>query len=58
MLYQAKVPAGFVGATAVNVTLPEPHLEALVTVGLAGRGLIVVVTLLLAADLQPLVKFL
>ena len=57
-LYQAKVPAGFVGATAVNVTLPEPHLEALVTVGLAGRGFLVLVTLLLIDDLHPVVKFL
>jgi len=55
--YQAKVPTGFVGATAVKVTLPEPHLEAFVTVGLAGRGLIVDVTLLLI-DLQPVIKFL
>lgn len=58
MPYQAKVPAGFVGATAVNVTLPDPHLEPLVTVGFAGRGFLVVVTLLLAADLHPVVKFL
>ena len=58
VLYQAKVPTGFVGATAVKVTLPAPHLETLVTAGLAGRGLMVVVTLLLAADLQPVVKFL
>ena len=57
MLYQAKVPAGFVGATAVNVTLPDPHLEPLVTVGLAGRGFLVDVTLLLV-DIHPVVKFL
>ena len=56
-LYHAKVPAGFVGATAVNVTLPDPHLEPLVTVGLAGRGFIVDVTLLVD-DIQPVVKFL
>ena len=55
VLYHAKVPTGFVGATAVNVTLPEPHLEPLFTVGLAGRGFIVVVTLLLI-DLHPVVK--
>ena len=58
VLYQANVPTGFVGATAVNVTLPAPHLEALVTAGLAGRALMVVVTLLLIDDLQPVVKFL
>jgi hypothetical protein len=57
VLYHAKVPTGFVGATAVNVTLPEPHLEPLVTVGLAGRGFLVDVTLLLI-DKHPVVKFL
>jgi len=56
-LYQVKVPAGFVGATAVNVTLPVPHLEPLFTVGLTGRGFLVDVTLLLI-DLHPVVKFL
>jgi len=56
VLYHAKVPTGLVGATAINVTLPVPHLEPLVTVGLAGCGFLVDVTLLLI-DLHPVVKF-
>ena len=54
--YQATVPAGLVGAVALNTTVPVPHLEADVTAGVAGLGFIVVVTLLLAADKQPVVK--
>ena len=55
-LYQATVPAGFVGNVAVNFTVPVPHLETLGTDGAEGRGLIVAVTRFLAADLQPVVR--
>ena len=56
--YQVTVPAGLVGSVAVRVTVPAPHLEALVTAGANGLLLIVTVTGFLAADLQPVVKFL
>ena len=55
-LYHATVPP--VGATAVIVTFPVSQREPLVTVGAAGRALMVNVTDLRAADKQPLVKFL
>ena len=56
--YQATVPAGLVGAVAVSVTVPVPHLDAEVTTGADGRGLIVAVTDFLTAETQPVVKFL
>ena len=56
--YQAKVPAGLVGSVAVRVTVPAPHLEALVTTGADGLLLIVTVTRFLAAEIHPVVKFL
>jgi len=56
--YQATVPIGLVGSEAVRVTVPAPHLEALVTAGADGLLLIVTVTGILAADIHPVVKFL
>ena len=56
--YQATVPVGLVGSVAVSITVPVPHLEALVTAGADGLLLIVTVTRFLAADIQPVVKFL
>ena len=55
-LYQSIVPPD--GAMAVNITFPVSQREPLVTVGAAGRALMVNVTDLRAADKQPLVKFL
>lgn len=46
------------GAVAESNTVPEPHLDAEVTAGADGRGLIVAVTDFLAEEIQPVVKFL
>ena len=56
--YQATVPIGLVGNVAVSITVPVPHLEVFVTTGADGLLLIVTVTRFLAADRQPVVKFL
>jgi len=55
--YQSMVvPAGLV---AEMVTVPGPHLELLTgDVGVVGKGLIVAVTAVRAADTQPVVVFL
>jgi hypothetical protein len=47
-----------VGAVAESITVPEPHLDAEVTAGANGRGFIVAETDFLAAEIQPVVKFL
>ena len=56
--YQATVPIGLVGSVAVSITVPVPHFEVFVTTGADGLVLIVTATRFLAAELQPVVKFL
>jgi hypothetical protein len=47
------------GAVAINVNVPVPHLEKLLSdVGAIGRALTVAVTAVLVAEAQPVVVFL
>ena len=57
-LNQANVAPGAVGAVADKVTVPTPHLETSLAVGVTGVALIVATTGTLVADTQPVVVFL
>ena len=48
----------FPAELAVIVTVPVPHLETLPAVGAAGTVLTVAATVVLVADIQPVVIFL